>query len=257
MRVPHNSFADDSSCELEDIMGVCGACGVTGVDDLVSVCQRCPKTRCMDCLEKVACAEEIPDVCADCTGADIGTLKMTLPNGLVPDLPLIQDTVADSCSACLGSDSDTTVEEHDTRFTPPPSPLQSIVHQTEELLFMMRMTDLELYEKDHAEEERLRAEIKVLGSGMVVMQRKHDMTVRTLEIEKSALKEAVVNITWSLEQSVTRVKMLEENIANLTQSFGQAQATIKTMKAEQKLKSKKEQKKEAKLKALKELVGGL
>ena len=68
-------------------MGFCGTCGVTGIDDLVAMCQRCPKIRCIDCLEKVACAEEIPDVCEDCTSADISTLNITQPNGLPLDFP--------------------------------------------------------------------------------------------------------------------------------------------------------------------------
>ena len=117
-------------------------------------------------------------------------------------------------------------------------------------MFLDTVANLELSERDHVEKEGLKAEIKVLGQRMSVIQPKHDMAIRTLEIDKSDLKKAVINITQSLEQAATRVKMLEEDVSNLTQSLGQAQATTKTVKAEQKMKSKKELKKEAKLKTL-------
>ena len=42
-------------------------------------------------------------------------------------------------SAILGFGSDITLEEIDPQFTPPASPLQSVVHQTEELLSTVKM----------------------------------------------------------------------------------------------------------------------
>ena len=169
----------------------------------------------------------------------------------------IRKTAADRHSAFWGFGSDTTAKEMDTQFTPPASPLQGIVHHAEELLSMVKMANLELSEKDHAEKGRLRAEIKALEKEISVVQYEQNMANRTLEIEKAELEETIIDMNRSLEQSTKSVKTLEESVATLSQSLEQAQASVKTMEAKQKKKAKTEQKKEAKLKALKELVGGL
>ena len=65
------------------------------------------------------------------------------------------------------------------------------------------------------------------------------------------LEKSVTDLAQSFEQAqatiktMARTKTLEKSVTDLAQSLEQAQATIKTMEAKQKMKSKKEKKKEA------------